>query len=152
MRTNRAPYDYQRKVIIKSQPQRLCTLCGSYIVPNKDEILACLKCKCTTWEWVQQSESAEYRNQLALRNSIVAEMGEKVLSVLDMMQYIDVTPAPLFTEPADRKDEADAVCEKCEGTYMNKKISTVDVSAYFGGIKATASKSWADRHLNNGGK
>ena len=63
MHTNTHPLDYKHKYPIISQPQRLCTECGGYVHPdlhNADK-LTCLSCKGTSWEWVQEAESAEYR-------------------------------------------------------------------------------------------
>jgi hypothetical protein len=48
---------------------------------------------------------------------------------------------------AGRKARIDAECEDYEGRFLNRTISTVDVTSNFNGWAATASKTWAERHL-----
>ena len=57
MRTNTAPWDYQKRIIAVSRLERLCEKCGNYVV-DTPKGLRCITCKHTGYVevWTHQAE------------------------------------------------------------------------------------------------
>ena len=131
--TDKHPEDYARNYPIISQLERLCKNCGGHVVPKLSidgSPLQCLTCNGTEWEWVQESDAAEYRANLNTNKHVdifpddqgsLAHIDSLVgTDRLTTMQMIDA--AELFT-PRSYKDKhvPDKTCPKCGGLLIVKE-------------------------------
>ena len=99
MKTKRAPWDYQRPVIIVSQKIKLCQLCGGHVFYMPNEVYRCIDCRTVgKFDEIEEADAAFYRDCLAKKQEDDAVL--LALSMLPQMAFVqdavnmvaDITP------------------------------------------------------------
>jgi ribosomal protein S27AE len=74
MKTNTAPQDYQKRIVIVSQLQKLCETCGAHVVLHSDDTYRCVSCNSTQWVEVWEHMADTFRRGLIEREEEAARM------------------------------------------------------------------------------
>lgn len=87
MKTNRAPWDYKRPVIVVSQTTKLCKSCGANVYISQDENFRCVSCRSVNnFDLVEEVDAEFYRLSLIHKQEEAAR--ELAASMLPQMAFV----------------------------------------------------------------
>ena len=99
MKTNRAPWDYERPIVIVSQKIKLCRLCGGHVFYMPNNVYRCIDCRTVgKFDEIEEADAEFYRQCLAKKQEDDAVL--LALSMLPQMVFVsdcvnmvaDITP------------------------------------------------------------